>query len=244
MRHKGEVCPKSEILEHVWDFAFDGDPNIVEVYVAHLRKKLDLPFGRRAIQTMRLVGLPARPRWRLAGCGARLASVRARATTAASCLVVGCFLIVVGLWLHRRSLRRTLEGAGRRGGRGPVPRTSPSWSRRATCRRSWPTPGPEDTFIQVVDGAGGVMAASANVRRGQPPVAPLRPAGHRSRCDPRAPPRAQRPDLRLAALPARRGGRAVHRLRRSHAGQRGPRHVRWPRCSLAAGLPLLVAWWV
>jgi DNA-binding response OmpR family regulator len=56
MRHKGEVCPKSEILEHVWDFAFEGDQNIVEVYVAHLRKKLDVPFGRRAIQTIRLVG--------------------------------------------------------------------------------------------------------------------------------------------------------------------------------------------
>jgi DNA-binding response OmpR family regulator len=56
MRHKGEVCPKSEIIEHVWDFAFEGDQNIVEVYVAHLRKKLDVPFGRRAIQTIRLVG--------------------------------------------------------------------------------------------------------------------------------------------------------------------------------------------
>ena len=56
IRHKGEVCSKSEILEHVWDFAFDGDPNIVEVYVGYLRKKVDVPFGRRAIQTLRLVG--------------------------------------------------------------------------------------------------------------------------------------------------------------------------------------------
>jgi DNA-binding response OmpR family regulator len=56
MRHKGEVCSKSEILEHVWDFAFDGDPNIVEVYIGYLRKKVDVPYGRRAIQTLRLVG--------------------------------------------------------------------------------------------------------------------------------------------------------------------------------------------
>ena len=37
----GEVVPKSDILEHVWDFAYDGDPNIVEVYVSSLRRKLD-----------------------------------------------------------------------------------------------------------------------------------------------------------------------------------------------------------
>ncbi|MGS2619912.1 response regulator transcription factor [Micromonospora sp. LZ34] len=56
MRRAGEVLSKSTILDHVWDFAFDGDPNIIEVYVRHLRKKIDEPFGRRAIQTIRLVG--------------------------------------------------------------------------------------------------------------------------------------------------------------------------------------------
>ena len=39
---------KREILDHVWDFAFDGDPNIVEVYIRHLRRKLDDPFGPAA----------------------------------------------------------------------------------------------------------------------------------------------------------------------------------------------------
>jgi DNA-binding response OmpR family regulator len=56
MRRAGEAVPKSTILEHVWDFAFEGDPNIVEVYVRHLRKKIDEPYGRNAIQTVRLVG--------------------------------------------------------------------------------------------------------------------------------------------------------------------------------------------
>jgi DNA-binding response OmpR family regulator len=56
MRRKGEAVSKSEILAHVWDFAFEGDPNIVEVYVRHLRKKIDEPFDRAAIQTLRLVG--------------------------------------------------------------------------------------------------------------------------------------------------------------------------------------------
>lgn len=56
MRRPGEVVSKTQILEHVWDFAFDGDSNIVEVYVGYLRKKVDAPFGRRAIETLRLVG--------------------------------------------------------------------------------------------------------------------------------------------------------------------------------------------
>jgi DNA-binding response OmpR family regulator len=56
MRRPGEVLSKATILEHVWDFAFDGDPNIVEVYVGQLRRRIDEPFGRAALQTVRLVG--------------------------------------------------------------------------------------------------------------------------------------------------------------------------------------------
>lgn len=56
LRRAGEVVPKSVILEHVWDFAFEGDPNIVEVYVRQLRLRIDEPFGRNSIQTLRLVG--------------------------------------------------------------------------------------------------------------------------------------------------------------------------------------------
>ncbi|HEX6953970.1 MAG TPA: response regulator transcription factor, partial [Agromyces sp.] len=56
MRRVGEVVSKREILEGVWDFDFDGDPNIVEVYVRHLRNKVDRPFGREGIQTLRGAG--------------------------------------------------------------------------------------------------------------------------------------------------------------------------------------------
>lgn len=55
-RHKGDVVSKRQILDAVWDGDFDGDPNIVEVYVRHLRNKLDRPFGREAIQTLRGAG--------------------------------------------------------------------------------------------------------------------------------------------------------------------------------------------
>ena len=53
MRRRGEVVSKREVIENVWDFDFEGDPNIVEVYVRHLRNKLDRPFGRVAIETLR-----------------------------------------------------------------------------------------------------------------------------------------------------------------------------------------------
>jgi DNA-binding response OmpR family regulator len=53
LRRKGEVVSKREILDHVWDEDFEGDPNIVEVYVRHLRNKLDRPFQREAIETVR-----------------------------------------------------------------------------------------------------------------------------------------------------------------------------------------------
>ncbi len=56
MRRPGEVVSKATILEHVWDFAFEGDPNIVEVYVRQLRQRVDEPFGRHSLQTVRLVG--------------------------------------------------------------------------------------------------------------------------------------------------------------------------------------------
>ena len=56
LRRAGEVLSKQEILAHVWDFAFDGDPNIVEVYIGQLRRRVDAPFGRASLQTVRGVG--------------------------------------------------------------------------------------------------------------------------------------------------------------------------------------------
>ncbi|MBF4584281.1 response regulator transcription factor [Curtobacterium sp. VKM Ac-2865] len=56
VRHAGQVCSKREVIENVWDVDFDGDPNIVEVYVGHLRRKVDRPFGRATIETVRGAG--------------------------------------------------------------------------------------------------------------------------------------------------------------------------------------------
>ncbi|MFN8195068.1 MAG: response regulator transcription factor [Nocardioidaceae bacterium] len=56
LRHPGEVLSKTRIMEHVWDLGFEGDPNIVEVYVRQLRQRVDEPFGRHALETVRGVG--------------------------------------------------------------------------------------------------------------------------------------------------------------------------------------------
>ena len=56
LRCEGSVCSKTDIVDHVWDGSFDGDLNIVEVYVGHLRAKIDRPFGRSSIQTVRGAG--------------------------------------------------------------------------------------------------------------------------------------------------------------------------------------------
>jgi two-component system OmpR family response regulator len=56
MRNRGTVVSKRDVLANVWDVDFEGDPNIVEVYVRHLRNKVDRPFDRSAIETLRGAG--------------------------------------------------------------------------------------------------------------------------------------------------------------------------------------------
>ena len=56
MRHEGEVLSRAQLMEHVWDFAFDGDPHVVTVYIGYLRDKIDRPFARRSLETVRAAG--------------------------------------------------------------------------------------------------------------------------------------------------------------------------------------------
>ena len=55
-RRAGEVITKSELLSQAWDFAYDGDSNIIEVYISALRRKIDKPFGRTTLVTVRGAG--------------------------------------------------------------------------------------------------------------------------------------------------------------------------------------------
>ncbi|MAS55965.1 response regulator transcription factor [Nocardioides sp.] len=63
MRHRGMVVSKLDLLQAVWDLHHEGSENVVEVYVGYLRRKVDVPFGRQSIQTVRGSG------YRLVGDG-------------------------------------------------------------------------------------------------------------------------------------------------------------------------------
>lgn len=53
IRNRNQVVSKAQILRAVWDSAYDGDDNIVEVYIGYLRRKIDAPFSTRSIETVR-----------------------------------------------------------------------------------------------------------------------------------------------------------------------------------------------
>jgi len=56
MRRPDEVLSRLHLLEHAWDFAYENRSNVVDVYVRHLRRKIDEPFGRRSLETVRGAG--------------------------------------------------------------------------------------------------------------------------------------------------------------------------------------------
>jgi two-component system OmpR family response regulator len=61
MRRPGEVLSRAMLLEHAWDFAYDGDSNVVDVYIRYLRDTIDRPFGRDSIETVWGVGYRLNP---------------------------------------------------------------------------------------------------------------------------------------------------------------------------------------
>jgi two-component system OmpR family response regulator len=56
MRHAGDVLSRFDLLEQVWGYDYENRSNIVEVYIRYLREKIDRPFGRNTLQTVRGVG--------------------------------------------------------------------------------------------------------------------------------------------------------------------------------------------
>jgi len=56
MKRPGGVLSRTYLIDHVWDFAYRGGSNVVDVYVRYLRDKVDRPFGRETIRTVRGVG--------------------------------------------------------------------------------------------------------------------------------------------------------------------------------------------
>ena len=56
MRRPGQVLSRYQLLEHAWDYAYENRSNVVDVYVRYLRDKVDRPFGRRSLETVRGAG--------------------------------------------------------------------------------------------------------------------------------------------------------------------------------------------
>jgi two-component system OmpR family response regulator len=56
MRRPGDVLSRLQLLEHAWDYAYENRSNVVDVYVRYLREKVDRPFGRTSIETVRGAG--------------------------------------------------------------------------------------------------------------------------------------------------------------------------------------------
>jgi two-component system, OmpR family, response regulator len=56
MRRPGEVLSRLHLLEHAWDFAYENRSNVVDVYIRRLRRKIDEPFGRETLETIRGAG--------------------------------------------------------------------------------------------------------------------------------------------------------------------------------------------
>jgi len=56
LRHAGTVLTRTQIIDAVWDFAYDGTSNVVDQYVNYLRRKVDVPFGRHDLETVRGIG--------------------------------------------------------------------------------------------------------------------------------------------------------------------------------------------
>jgi two-component system OmpR family response regulator len=61
MRRPGQVLSRFELLEHAWDYGYENRSNVIDVYVRYLREKVDRPFGRKSIETVRGAGYRLRP---------------------------------------------------------------------------------------------------------------------------------------------------------------------------------------
>ena len=135
-----------------WDVDFEGDPNIVEVYVRHLRNKVDRPFGRASIETLRGSGYRLVSRWwaqpTTLARGARPRGPGRRSSSACSSSSgPSSSSSLLSVSLHGASRRAVLRGRGRRGARRAV-------GEGPTCPRS------DDQLLVLVDADGQVLESS------------------------------------------------------------------------------------
>ena len=152
-RRDGGTATKPELLAEVWGFDFDGDDNIVEVYVRYLRTKIDRPFARNSLQTVRTLGYRLVDDLRVVNVDGWFRRVRGSVRLRVTLLAAGLFAVTLAVASFGllRALERTLvddvrsadraalAAAGRpscsRWASPPTPsRSPPSPARRSSCR--------------------------------------------------------------------------------------------------------------
>ena len=236
MRHPDEVLTRARILEHVWDFAYEGGSNVVDVYVRYLREKVDRPFGRADLETVRGVGY----RLRTSGPRAVVRSVRSGsvdrrrphlkpdASRSRPYAVRRATPAVVVAQPTGGAVRLRLGRAAPGAGRGALPRARPRAARRrwtgawSAGRRPGPVARGEDGEVPDRDPFAQVLTLDGVVTRPGARTAPA-PAGA-------APPSSWPPSTRTDVVPAR-----TWRARRDQPAP-GPtdRRGRRRRCSSSA----------
>ena len=162
VRRAGQVQSKVDILAGVWPHDFDGDPNIVEVYIGRLRRLVDEPFGRRSLETGARGRLSCRRR---RGGRVRFRSMRFRitalATLIAAVVLTACAVIVVAV--VEQQLEDNLDHSlAQRADQVEAATFIDPGTALANTNQ-------EDRFVQVLDADGGVLFASDNLA-GRPAV--------------------------------------------------------------------------
>ena len=160
VRRAGQVLSKDEILAGVWEYDFDGDPNIVEVYVGRLRRKLDEPFGRRHDRDRPRRRLPPR-RDALSARAGRTVRWRVTALATAAIVVV---LVAAGVGPRRRPASALTEQPRRDARCRDRPMHRRRRRGRPDARRSQLL-GDDDAVAQVVDARRRGRGASRGDRR-------------------------------------------------------------------------------
>ena len=166
LRHPDEVLTRTAILEHAWDFAYDGTSNVVDVYVRYLREKIDRPFDRQTIETVRGVGY--RLRARRDPMKLRPRTLRGRLTLIFA-LVTIVLSGLVGLLVdvqYRSALNSALDEALQ------TRFLAAAQELRSTSTGSTVKPVIPDaeSFAQVIDAHGDVVAASPRALRHRPVI--------------------------------------------------------------------------
>ena len=169
VRRAGDVVGKLDLVDHVWGEDFHGNPNIAEVYIRHLRRKIDAPYGRQSIRTVRGVGYQLDPDERVVNeprRSGRTRSIQFRVTLIAT-MAVAALLALTAVVLIRSFENRLIDQADEElAADALVVRRSIANESVLEVRRAGAA---IDLIVQVLGGSGRVVSGTA-IGRDLPPL--------------------------------------------------------------------------